>query len=222
MNARTLVVIMVFVAWAAASLYFTIAGCDSSEDCAVAYLPAPHALTPDENAYTAIKEFADNLPSNRTPLSVNYRLRLAYLNGTTNRLALADEALAFIAAESNTIGAAERILAAKGIDVPFEEVLTALPHCCNLMRIAHVYKVKATYPRYIYSPVGIDGYLSSDGKVFLVPQYSTGRSANRELAIPANDITALSQRIPDPPTTDGTYRLTVTVSGGVPTFTWTS
>lgn len=84
-----------------------------------------------------------------------------------------------------------------------------------------IYKVKTTYPRYIYSPDGKDGYQASDGKVFLVPQYSTGRSANRTLAILANDITALSQRIPAPPSADGTYRLTVTVVGGVPTYSWT-
>lgn len=84
-----------------------------------------------------------------------------------------------------------------------------------------IYKVVNTYTRKIYSPDGDDGYQTSDSKVLLVPSSFPGGSANRELAILANDITALSQRIPAPPSADGTYRLTVTVSGGVPTFSWT-
>ena len=131
--------------WIAASLYFTIAGCDTSGDCICEYLPAPQNLAPEENAYTAIKEFAENIPSNGTPLMRDYKLRNAYLDGTTNRLDLAEEARAYLAAESNTIAAAERILAAKGIDTPLAEVLSANAHVCTLMRIANIYKVKATY-----------------------------------------------------------------------------
>ena len=77
--------------WIAASLYFTIAGCDTSGDCICEYLPAPQNLAPEENAYTAIKEFAENIPSNGTPLMRDYKLRNAYLDDTTNRLALAEE-----------------------------------------------------------------------------------------------------------------------------------
>ena len=131
--------------WIAASLYFTIAGCDTSGDCICEYLPAPQNLAPEENAYTAIKEFAENIPSNGTPLMRDYKLRNAYLDGATNRIALAEEARAYLAAESNTIAAAERILAAKGIEVPMAEVLSAPAHFCALMRIANIYKVKATY-----------------------------------------------------------------------------
>ena len=32
----------------------------------------------------------------------------------------------------------------------------------------------------------------------------------------------IPQELPTPPTTDGTYRLTVTVSGGVATYSWVS
>ena len=32
----------------------------------------------------------------------------------------------------------------------------------------------------------------------------------------------LSERVPDPPTTDGTYTLQVTVSSGEPTYSWVS
>ena len=113
---------MPVMAWTLASLYFTFAGCDISGDFTSDYLPSPQNLKPEENAYVAIKEYAENLPSNTTPLHVNYRLRRAYLDGTTNRLALADEARAYIAAESNTIAVAKRILSSKGIEVPFEEV----------------------------------------------------------------------------------------------------
>ena len=131
--------------WIAASLYFTIAGCDSSGDCICEYLPAPQNLAPEENAYTAIKEFAENIPSNGTPFFSDHKLRMAYFDGTTNRLDLAEEARAYLAAESNTLVAAERILAAKGIDTPLTEVLSANAHVCTLMRIANIYKVKATY-----------------------------------------------------------------------------
>ena len=133
------------VVWVAASLYFTIAGCDSSGDCICEYLPEQKNLAPEENAYTAIKEFAENIPSNGTPLMRDYKLRNAYLDGTTNRLDLAEEVRAYLAAESNTIAVAERILAAKGIDVPTEEVLSANAHICTLVRIVNIYKVKATY-----------------------------------------------------------------------------
>ena len=131
--------------WIAASLYFTIAGRDASGDCICECLPAPQNLAPEENAYTAIKEFAENIPSNGTPLFCDYKLRTAYLDGTTNRLDLADEARAYLAAESNTLVAAERILAARGIDTPLTEVHSANAHVCTLMRIANIYKVKATY-----------------------------------------------------------------------------
>ena len=132
-------------AWIAASLYFTIAGRDTSGDCICEYLPEPMHLAPEENAYTAIREFSENIPSNGTPLMRDYKLRTAYLDGATNRLALAEEARACLAAESNTIAAAERILAAKGVEVPMEEVLSASAHICTLVRIVNIYKVKATY-----------------------------------------------------------------------------
>ena len=67
------------------------------------HLPAPRNLKPEENAYAAIKEFEANIPANDTQPFKSYTLRLAYLGDTTNRLALAGEAHAFIAAESNTI-----------------------------------------------------------------------------------------------------------------------
>ena len=131
--------------WATASLYFTLAEHDISGDFIGDCHPAPQNLKPEENAYVAIKEYAENLPSNSTPFHVNYRLCCAYLNGTTNRLALADEACAYIAAESNTIALARRILASKGIEVPFEEAVSANMHIWKLMRIAHVCHIKATY-----------------------------------------------------------------------------
>ena len=131
--------------WMAASLYFTIAGRDLP-DCDIGdCLPAPQNLRPEENAYTAIREFGEKWPLNPTAFCTNYSLRIAYLLGTTNRLDFADEARAFLAAESNTIATAERILAAKGIDVPFDEISSAYGHFGTLQRIPLVYAVKATY-----------------------------------------------------------------------------
>lgn len=114
----------------------------------------------EENAYTAIKEFAENIPSNGPPRFCDYKLRTAYLDGTTNRLDLAEAARSYLAAESNTIVAAERILAAKGIDTPLTEELSANAHFCTLMRIANIYKVKATYE-------AAQGDLAADGLAYI-------------------------------------------------------
>jgi len=48
----------------------------------------------------------------------------------------------------------------------------------------------------------------TDGNMALVPDTSPGQ------------IAALAVRVPDPPTTDGTYRLTVTVTDGIPAYSW--
>ena len=136
----------VVAAWGAASLYFTVAGRDSSGDCLCEYLPPNLDLAPEENAYTAIKTFTDNLPTNNTTLlATDYRLRKAYLDGATNRLDFADAAREYLAAEAPTIAAAKGILASRGIVVEKDEVLDATGRFCTLMRIGNVYKVKAMY-----------------------------------------------------------------------------
>ena len=136
----------VVAAWGAASLYFTVAGRDSSGDCLCEYLPPRLDLSPEENAYTAIKTFTENLPTNNaTLLAIDYRLRKAYLDGETNRLDLADAARDYLAAEAPTIAAAKGILASRGIVVEQDEVLDAIGRICTLVRIGNVYKVKATY-----------------------------------------------------------------------------
>ena len=136
----------VVAVWGAASLYFTVAGRDASGDCICEYLPSDLDLAPEENAYTAIKTFTDNLPTNNaTLLATDYRLRKAYLDGETNRLDLADAAREYLAAEAPTIAAAKGILASRGIVVEQDEVLDATGRFCKLIRICNVYKVKATY-----------------------------------------------------------------------------
>ena len=134
----------VVAAWGAASLYFTVAGRDSSGDCLCEYLPPRLDLSPGENAYAAIKTFTDNLPTNNTTLlATDYRLRKAYLDGATNRLDFADAAREYLAAEAPTIAAAKGILASRGIVVEKDEVLDATGRFCTLMRIGNVYKVNA-------------------------------------------------------------------------------
>ena len=57
---------------------------------------------------------------------------------------------------------------------------------------------------------GVYHIQQTDNQMSLVADTSDGR------------LTALEAKIPTPPTTDGTYRLTVTVSGGVATYAWVS
>ena len=136
----------VVAVWGAASLYFTVAGRDAPGGCFSEYMPPRLDLAPEENAYTAIKTFTDNLPTNNTTLlATDYRLRKAYLDGETNRLDLADAAREYLAAEAPTIAAAKGILASRGIVVEQDEVLDATGRFCKLIRICNVYKVKATY-----------------------------------------------------------------------------
>ena len=136
----------VVAVWGAASLYFTVAGRDSSGDCLCEYLPPNLDLAPEENAYAAIKAFTENLPTNNaTLLAIDYRLRKAYLDGETNRLDLADAAREYLVAEAPTIAAAKAILSSRGIVVEQDEVLDATRRFCTLMRIGNIYKVKATY-----------------------------------------------------------------------------
>ena len=150
MKRSTKIIIGVFAAvvalWGVASLYFTVAGRDLSGDCICEYLPEQLNLSPEENAYTAIKIFAKNLPTNNaTLLATDYRLRMAYLEGETNRLDLADAARDYLAAEAPTIAAAKGILSSRGIVVEQDEIFDAIRRFCMLVRIGNVYKVKATY-----------------------------------------------------------------------------
>lgn len=150
MKRPTKIIVGVFAAvvalWGVASLYFTVAGRDASDGCFSEYLPEQLNLSPEENAYTAIKTFTDNLPTNNATLfATDYRLRKAYLDGETNRLDLADAARDYLAAEASTIAAAKGILSSRGIVVEQDEVLDAIGQFCRLVRIGNVYKVKATY-----------------------------------------------------------------------------
>ena len=150
MKRPTKIIIGAFAAvvavWGAASVYFTVAGRDASDGCFSEYLPEQLNLSPEENAYTAIKIFAKNLPTNNaTLLATDYRLRKAYLDGETNRLDLADAARDYLAAEAPTIAAAKGILSSRGIVVEQDEVFDAIRRFCMLIRIGNVYMVKATY-----------------------------------------------------------------------------
>ena len=144
------ILIAVFAAlvavWGCATLYFTVAGLTAPGECFCEYLPPTLDLAPEENAYTAIKTFTDNLPTNDTALNnYSYSLRKVYLDGTTNRLDLADAAREYLDVEAPTIAAAKGILAARGIVVSLDEVIDANARICTLVRIANVYKIKATY-----------------------------------------------------------------------------
>lgn len=132
-------------AWVALSAYFVVAGRDSQGDCFCEYTPdidyweRVRDLPPDENAFTHLKWLSENMPTNKTLLYTDYRLKTAFLSGTTNRLALADAAREFIAAESNTFACAERLLKCKVLHVQKGEI----PTVSSLVRIAAMSRVKA-------------------------------------------------------------------------------
>ena len=137
---------MFALAWATASLYFTIAGRDIQGDFWSDWMPPQSPLAPEENAYIHIKHFSEHLhdTTNKTTFGTSYKIMRAYLDGITNRLDFANEAKAYLVAESNTLAVARQILSSQGISVPLEDVVLASFHFCTLMRIANVYKVKAT------------------------------------------------------------------------------
>jgi len=152
-------------AWAAASLYFTLAGRDIPGDGKRECMPDAITLSPEENAFYALRYSPTLIPDNKTPLCVNYTLRKAYLDGTTNRVALAAEAQAYLSAESNTLYTANRILASKGMTIPLEcagQLSISMP-----IRIGNVYRVKATYE-------ASTGNLAA-GRQSLMDLYSIGR-----------------------------------------------
>ena len=132
-------------AWVALSVYFLLAGRDSQGDCFCEYSPDSdsfdriRALKPEENMLTHLKWLNDNMPTNTTLLYTDHRLRTAYLNGTTNRLEFTDAARDYLAAESNTLACAARLLDCKVLDVPQQGDLPISP----LMRIANISAVKA-------------------------------------------------------------------------------
>ena len=111
-----------FVACAAASLYFTIAGRDIQGDFWSDWMPSQSPLAPEENAYIHIKHFSEHLhdTTNTTTFGTTYKLMRAYLDGTTNRLDFANEAKAYLLAESNTLAVARQILSSQGIRVPLD------------------------------------------------------------------------------------------------------
>ena len=143
-----LVVFTLFVlAWAALSAYFIVAGRDSQGDCFCEYSPdidyfdRVRALLPEENALTHLKWLEENMPTNNTPLYRDYRLKQAYIDGSTNRQEFADAAMELIAAESNTFACAKRLLGCQILDAQPRELFPISP----LMRIVNMSKVKAVY-----------------------------------------------------------------------------
>ena len=134
-------------AWAALSAYFIVAGRDSQGDCFCEYSPdidyfdRVRALLPEENALTHLKWLEENMPTNNTPLHRDYRLKQAYIDGSTNRQEFADAASEFIAAESNTFACAKRLLGCQILDVQPRELFPISP----FMRIVNMSKVKAVY-----------------------------------------------------------------------------
>lgn len=85
-----------------------------------------------------------------------------------------------------------------------------------------IYKVLADTGLKVFkvSDSGKDSYKTADGDILLASDSNTFRSSNRAPAVIADDITVLAQMLPSPPSVDGTYRLTCTVTNGIPAYSW--
>ncbi len=73
--------------------------------------------------------------------------------------------------------------------------------------------------RMIYRTSDNNLYRGPGGNVYRVNQSSWGNNSVSQTTL-ANEVTALMNRVPPAPTTDGTYTLQATVSGGVVTYAW--
>lgn len=73
--------------------------------------------------------------------------------------------------------------------------------------------------RVIYRTSDNNLYRTTDSKVYRVNQSQWNSSSVQQTSL-ANIVTALLNRIPAAPTTNGTYTLHATVSGGVATYSW--
>ena len=130
--------------WGAVSLYFTIAGRDVQGDFYSDWMPKEACHAPEENAYFHIKRFKDDFDqSDHTASGIDYNLRHAFLEGTTNRLALADKINAYLSAESNTLAVAQKILSSRGLSIPIDET-DVFKYFSAVQYVASVYAVKAT------------------------------------------------------------------------------
>lgn len=135
------VVGLVALLWCGASACFLIAGRDiAPPDLSGYQLPHPE-LQPDEDAYTYIKDYAKNHPTN-----LNGRVMQAYIHGKTNRQDCAEIINDIIAAESNAFRCAKGIIASRGISTPIVKERSAfIFNVCLCQRMAQCYRLKAVY-----------------------------------------------------------------------------
>lgn len=134
--------------YVAALGYFAVAGRDidstAVESVVAHWMPPKLELAPEDNAYLRLKEFSERLPDNKTKLCSDGKLRKAYLDGETNRVELAADALEYIQAEKNTFDMVRGVLSSRGIDVPGDEADTANQGLSLAMRACIAYRVRAT------------------------------------------------------------------------------
>lgn len=85
-----------------------------------------------------------------------------------------------------------------------------------------LYKFLSEAEHLVYRTIDTDIYRDADGKIYRAAPVILWDGADVVQTVLANEVTKLFHRVPPAPMADGTYSLKVTVSGGVPSYSWIS
>ena len=124
--------------WCGASLCFLIVGRDiAPPDLGACEVPNPE-LPAEMNAYTFIKDYAQNHPTN-----VNWNVANYCLLGKTNWNDCVGLLKGVLAAESNAFRCVKGVMASRGLSVPPPEYLAFVADVCFCLRADKPYRIKA-------------------------------------------------------------------------------
>lgn len=131
-------VVFVALLWCGASLYFLIAGRDIAPPDLSAYEVTDPDLPSEMNAYTFIKDYAMNHPTN-----VNWKMANDCLLGKTNWNDCVELLKGVLAAESNAFRCVEGVMASRGLSVPPPKYHAFVADVCLCLRVDKLYRVKS-------------------------------------------------------------------------------
>ena len=124
--------------WCGASLYFLIAGRDIAQPDLSDYEVSGPELPPEANAYTFIKDYAQNHPTN-----INWKVANECLLGKTNWNDCVELLKGVLAAESNAFRCVEGVMASRGLSVPPPKYYAFVANVCLCLRVDKLYRVKS-------------------------------------------------------------------------------